>query len=78
MKGGKKIRFNAWLRFKAAEDIPAAQQLAVWFKDNQDKPVPGTFSSVCSLVRTHRRGAGEAEGWVMGAYTLPRCRQGSW
>lgn len=49
VKGGKKAQFKAWLRFKAVEDVTAAQQLAAWMKGNQDKPAPGAFASICSL-----------------------------
>ena len=61
MQGGKKTRFKAWLRFKAVEDITGVQQLAAWFKGNQDKPAPGVFASICSLARTPCRGTAKAE-----------------
>jgi len=60
-KGGKKTGFDAWLRFKAVEDITAVQPLAAWFKGNQSKPVPGAFTSICSLACAPHRGTGETE-----------------
>lgn len=61
VKGGKKTRFKAWLYFKAVQGITAVQQLAARFRGNQDKPAPGVFASICSLVHTLRRDTAEAE-----------------
>lgn len=61
MKGGEKTRFEAWLCFKAMEDMTVVQQLAAWFKGNQDKPAPGVFTAICLLACAPCQGTGKAE-----------------